>query len=60
MGNLTRSFAGLITWRESFSLLSFGSGYTEIVAGGKNNKLNFSREFQSESRATIHLTQGFP
>jgi hypothetical protein len=40
---------------ESFSSRSFGSGYTEIVARGVNSKLNFSREFQSESRATISI-----
>jgi len=58
IGNLTSSFAELSeapNGGESFSSRSFGSGYTEIVARGVNSKLNFSREFQSESRATISI-----
>jgi hypothetical protein len=63
MGILTRTFARLGKAQdggESFSFLSFGSGYTEIVASGMNNKLNFSRAFQSLSRATIQFNSGVP
>jgi hypothetical protein len=57
MGILNRSFAGLgeaPNGEESFSSLSFGSGYTEIVASGINNKLNFSRESGAAQQFQLH------
>ena len=63
MGILNRSFAGLSeapNGEESFSSLSFGSGYTEIVASGINNQLNFSREMQSEAARQLQLNLGLP
>jgi len=57
MGNLSRASAGFSeapNGGESFSSLSFGSGYTEIVASGINNKLNFSRESGAAQQFQLH------
>jgi hypothetical protein len=49
---------GWSTDGETFSSLSIGSGYTEIVASGKNNKLHFSREIQSEAAQQFQFNSG--